>query len=552
MIKGIKLIHPLFFDCSRWKHFLPIFYFDLLLAIVCSCHIMTLKSYPIPWGDEVQLIEMGRCAVFEPNTDWSTILRPGFQDDKIRPEILPTFIGGAVSELIYRTTGAFWAHRLFSILGLLTASILCYRWLCRKNFSPWIAGCVSLLFCTDDNITRSAHFYRPDLWILAMTFWGALQITDLKGKAPQAQCKRLFFLGVLLAFQLLYWFSAVFCWPLILAELIVLSDHEKWSKLDFCKRIVFLASGGVSGLSIFLFIPNFKNLPTLFSTFLEHPDFNAFQVPSVMPNLWHSTMALVGLFAEHIKTLITLLIFSPFFWLLSAIGFICSFHRNRVFAAFFLLTGLVIVATHVYCFRVIYFFPFCVLFAAAGLEVCLNQAKTAAILHKATIAYCCVALLIGFAVSVFGLNLIAGCNCARKDSARWSKLLENAIGRNAKRVYVFSFQPYFAGRELGWHQYSFLPRNQKYIFKKEAAHFLHTMDYILVQERSDSLTPSNEQTLLTEEEATYLRENGFQPVSAINIPNCECSKRMFRLRNHFYAWEYAPHTVWKNICPPSH
>ncbi|MEI8173429.1 MAG: hypothetical protein WCH07_08105 [Deltaproteobacteria bacterium] len=531
---------------TRTKTFLPFLLFGLLLTVVCLCHVSTVRTYPAPWGDEVHLLELGRCAVFERDTDWSIILSPRSSAAEIRPALFPTYLSGAVTELIYRTTGVFWAHRVFSILGLLVATLLCCRWLCKKGYSMWIAGCVALLFCTEIHITRSAHFYRPDMWVLAMTFFCALQVASMAFKSARSQDRQCAWVGLLMAFQLIYWFAAIFNWTLIIAEFLVLAQQEKWSRDDFFRRIGFFVVGVFAGLFVFLVIPFHDDIPRLAQQFLGHPDFVALQASSGATTrspgvMWYATASIT-----HLRVFALLLARAPFLWLLTAIGLVSCFCRNKVFAILFLSTGLVVIATNVYCFRMIYLLPFGVFFAAAGLDSSLKKCGKVRLFCNIVKVYSCLALLFGFGVSVVGLNLIAANKGAGQDMAWMVSKLESVIGKEAKRVYIFSWQPYFVGRELGWHLYSFLPKHPKYILQREAVQFLASMDYILVQERSDGLTEDNDRVPLTKAENLYLREEGFLPVAEVSMPSDDTSRLMGRLRRLIFAWEYPSFTVLKN------
>jgi hypothetical protein len=471
--------------------------------------------------------------------------------DKLQPDLFPTYIGGAVTELLFRATGTFITHRVFSLLGLLVATLLCCRWLRMKGFSSWIAGCVALLFCTEIHITRSAHFYRPDLWILALAFYCLLQLDALAIQPPRSQYRRCAWIGLLLAFQLVYWFSAVFSWPLILAEFLVLAAREKWSVPDSFRRLGFLLAGGLVGVLVLLILPFQSELRMLAQAFLTHPDFAALQVPAEASGGGHVLLPYAAVFLSHLRVFVLLLARSPFLWLLTTIGLVSVFSRYRVFAVLFLSTALAVIATNVYCFRLIYLLPFGVFFAAAGLEAILKRAEANRVMRGAVVAFCAVALCFGLGVSAVGVNLLAAAGRSGETPDLLARQLEAAIGKEARRVYIFSWQPYFVGRMLGWRLFSFLPGNPKYIFSQEAAGLLASMDYVLAQEPSAGLVENNDRAPLTEAEQVALRQAGFRPVAAVHLPQGDLPRLTGQLRRLIFAWDYPAFTVWKNQRPPA-
>ena len=125
------------------------------------------------------------------------------------------------------------------------------------------------------------------------------------------------------------------------------------------------------------------------------------------------------------------------------------------------------------------------------------------------------------------------------------------VGRGPYAVCVFSWQPYFIGRELGWRLFAFLPDNGKFIFDTREAETLASLDVVLEQEAGAGVVEDNGRGPLTDAERSSLRAAGFEPVGRVGTgaaarARAEAGSLGARLRAFVWASEYPSYTVWKN------
>jgi hypothetical protein len=534
---------------NRTGAFLPFLLFGLALTVVCLCHISTVRVYPTPWGDEVNLLELGRCAVFERNTDWSIILSPCSSVDKLQPDLFPTYIGGAVTELLFRATGTFITHRLFSIAGLACASLLCCIWLVRKGYSPWTAALGAFLFATECHISRIAHFYRPDLWILAIVFLCLLWIMRLEAQPRLRQYFQFGLLGCVLAFHVLYWFSAVFSWPILLAEALLLAERERWRGPTYILVACAVGTGFLLGVLLFLVLPFYRDLWTMLGLLIHHPDLVNIQ-SSLQPatDAWSRLVCGLHLFYGNARTVLMLAARSPFLWTLSGLGFLWALRSNRILCSVLSVQLVIMLATTMYAQRIVYLLPGAVLLAALAMKA-LSESRP---IHahpgfcRALHCYYGLAAAFGLAV-VLAINLIAGWG-GTGESDRFRDAIRKTIGVGPKRVYVFSWQPYFHAREFGWKLFSFLPINARAILEPNKAAFLQSMDYILSNDETnglDGLLP------LTKEEEACLASHGFVKCASIPTKADVESPFVGKCKAAIYSYAYPSFTVWKNQRSPA-
>ena len=518
--------------------------FAAALAVVFAAHLATVRYYPAPWLDEVQLIENGRCMAFDRATTWSVIERaePGGAHVS---GLLPTYLGGAAAEAVDRACGVWWAHRVFSLLGLLAATGFCLLWLRRKGFALPVACGVALLFCTDVHLTKSAHFYRPDAWALAMAFATALAV-DAMGRRPgRPSPAALVVLGFALAAQVLFWFSAVFGLLLVAAELVLLAKRQAWPWRDALARTACVAAGGAAALLALLIVPFWRELPAFALFFLRHPDMRALQEAGA------AQAGVGGVVVGHVRDLAILLARAPFLWALALAGVAVAFRRQRVFGGLLVGGLLFLLATRAYCFRIVYFLPLAAFFAAAAWSAAARRAAGRRGARAALALFAAVALAYGVVVNAVGLNAIAASGPRDGARAALTDELARTVGSGPKAVCVFSWQPYFIGRELGWRLFAFLPDNGKFIFDPRQAETLASLDVVLEQEVGAGVVEDNGRGPLSDEERSALRAAGFVPVGRVGAAaaaraQAQAGSLGARLRGFVWASEYPSYTVWKN------
>ena len=519
--------------------------FAVALVVVFVAHVSTVTFYPAPWLDEVQLIENGRCIVFERTPSWALIFR-GVPGSACALGITPTYLSGAVAEAIDRGCGVWWAHRVFSILGLFAATGLCLLWLRRKGFALPVACGMALLFCTDVHLTKSAHFYRPDPWALAMLFATALTLNRMGDRQSRLSIAAFLGLGFAMAIQVVFWFSSLFGLTLIVAEFFALARLQAWPWRVVAERALAVVVGGLTGILAFVVLP-FPHRLSAFVLFLfTHPDVQSMYSGCAVKS------DLGGLVLGHVRDLAVLLVRAPFIWSMALAGLLVGFRRWRMFGGLLVGSLLFLLFTRAYCFRIIYFLPLAAFFAATAWSEGLRRTEATKHARTALVLFVAVALGYGIGFNVIDVNAIAASGPRGGARAALKQDLETLVGRGPQAVCLFSWQPYFIGRELGWRMFATMPFDNKLVFNPHSAKMLTSLDFVLEQEFGAGVVEDNGRAPLTDEERSQLRAAGFVPIGragVVDVPTqaaTNAASLASRLRNFVWASEYPSYTIWKN------
>ena len=93
-------------------------FFTAACAAALCLHILAMRTCPLPWMDEVHIVEMGRLFIDGDDASGSILTQA---DGAVVPPIY--YIGPCLQELSFRLFG-FGGVRLSPMLGLVLASIL--------------------------------------------------------------------------------------------------------------------------------------------------------------------------------------------------------------------------------------------------------------------------------------------------------------------------------------------------------------------------------------------------------------------------------------------
>ncbi len=488
--------------------------------LVCSIHILTITEYPPAWFDEIEILEIGRFSIFNVRPEWSIGLIP-MQDGTLSvPYPFFHYLSGAILEALYRLTGGFICGRIFMLLSLPCCAFALLAYLREKGISPMVAFIVTGMFLVDPNATICAHWYRPDLWCMAMTF---LALTLIMRSRTSPRSKLLLFAsGALTAMSLFFWITSVLLVPFVLLEFCLVhrkSDGEGPTS-NILPRFVALFIGGTVATAILL-APLFKYIPEIISQYLSISEVGTVTAVSDTP-----LSAALGRMYDFIKIACR----SPFTWFAAAIGVFLS-RRHLPHAVLFAIIVAFIIATRVYHLRMVYLMPYVYLFTAVSAERLIHSGNR--LVTRLSKAYLVGALAFGFALAVVVMNFAAWPES--NTLTLLAQKLKTALPAKTPKVCLVDFEHefYYAGRQLGWRMYSTYDRTK--ILEEPYASILDTMDAVIVSSMLPPLTGKMEQTL---------QEHGFENKTYIDMPPSATGNFKPFLANIFYAHGYPSFTVW--------
>ena len=486
----------------------------LLLAsiVVLFIHMLTVGEYPAAWFDEIEIIEMGRFSVFNVKPEWSVNLLPASNEVLAPPSPYFHYLAGAILESLYRATGGFIAGRFVMLASLPLCAMALFAWLRNKGIGKTVSFAVALLFLVDPNATICAHWYRPDLWCLAMVLCGSLLIAKSRGSSRPALF--LLFSGALGATAVFFWITSVLLMPLMLAEFCIAYDIGSTKKIATAlKSLGLLAIGGMLATSILL-LPLYRHIPDIVAQYLTKSE-----IANMMSTQADPMSATMVRLIDFVKIACR----SPFTWFAALVGVFIS-RRNVIHAVFFVATTVFILATRVYHLRMVYLMPYVFLFAAISAE-CLfsSTSKPVAVLSRLFIGG---ALCFGLALSVAALNFAAWPES--NTLALFTEKLNKAVTGHKPKVCLLDFEHecYYAGRSLGWRMYSTSRRTE--ILEALYANFLDNMDAVVVS----TMLP------LSDAEKQVIADHGFTKSTPIEMPPAATGPIKSKLAAIFYAHGY--------------
>jgi hypothetical protein len=412
----------------------PLFFYGALIVVALS-HLVSMTVIPLPWIDEVHIVEMGRIALARGSLETSFMVN----SDGAGSFLAVYYLGPVLQELAFRLAG-FSGVRLLPMLGLLAASIFCRLWLLKRRMSPWIATLLALVLLVDPLLTQSIRLVRVDSLAIAMCFltlYCLRRSADHQGPAPRSD---LFIAGILTGTSLFVWPTSLLFVFFYLAEFWLLRDEQQLSPRS--SFALLLSAGCGAGISILLLLSPL--LPQFTTLVMNLQSYFSGQGVSATVDLKGIAY---GIFICTLKEGLR----SPFFMLaafLGLLGGIIRIRRNAFFLGSFLVTFLLCVRSGLHTFRFLYLFPFLFQFAQLGIrQLGERYPKWSKCLLVCILVY-------GFSTSVcayVGMSLIY----KGRSLSAVTEQLRDVIGAGGKRVYSRSLQTYYPGRILGWNQYRY-------------------------------------------------------------------------------------------------
>jgi len=401
------------------------------MVLVVMCHLISIERIPLPWLDEVHIVEMGRNILDSGHRDYSLLIT---QDGSFFQPIY--YLGPVIQEFAYRTCGRM-GPRLSVLLALIIATILCRIWLRRQQLSQGLVTMLSLVFLTYPLLIQSVKIVRVDAWTFIPLFICLLLFGRLSGNQRINQF--LFFsIGALAVGMVFIWPSATLFFPLLLLEFVRARERQNFS---FGQTSKYIGMGilGALVMAFVLVLPVLDQLGALSRSMGIYFDVTqpgkgvAFELLSKARGLGFL------LIKESLR--------APFIMLFVVIGFWVQRKDWQFMACFVMALGMALFSG-LHTFRFIYLFPF--LFVALVLGSCAvykRHAQIATALLVSTVLYGIVSGGIAYAAMTPALK-----------GRSYSELRDNlrlVIGEGPKRVYLHNLQAYYVARELQWHYYRY-------------------------------------------------------------------------------------------------
>lgn len=442
----------------------PMRIFCCALAVVALSHLVSMSVIPLPWLDEVHIVEMGRIAGARGAVESSFMMNSDGADSYLAVY----YLGPVLHELAYRLAGVA-GVRFLPMLGLLAASIFCRLWLLKRKMSPKSATLLALVLLVDPLLTQSIRLVRVDCEALALCFMTLYCLRRSAEHQGPSQRGDFFFAGLLAGASLFVWPTALLFGFFYLAEFWKLRAEQQLP-LRASFRLLLSAGCGAS-LSILLLL--FPLLPQCAALVTNLQSYFSGQGVSATVDL--KSIA-YGIFICTLKECLR----SPFFMLaagLGLVGCISRIKQNAFLLGSFCVTVLLCVRSGLHTYRFIYLFPFLFQFAQLGIQdIGERTIKGGRALVMCMIIY-------GFSTSVFayvGLSLIY----KGRSLSAVTEHLRNVVGTGRQRVYSRTLQTYYPGRTLGWEHFRYA-KDALILDDEDHANLLTKVDTVI-----DSVTPA--------------------------------------------------------------
>lgn len=431
----------------------------LLSLIACGVHLAMLSTDSRINQDEVQIVDLGR-SVLQPDKAWAVSW-----DIQLQAPVLPvSYLGPVIQEIAFRASfpndvGI----RISSLLGGLLAATCALGWLLARGTPAAAALVLALAFLLDPAFSITYRDGRVDGWAMACclaTCW-LLRYAMCSDSVSKVQMHTIYFAGATAATSLFIWPSSLMLTPLIALEfLLLLHSRTHWNLINLHTLgwpvIKLMVYGGISAAAVWS-IPIILNweiyLAGLRTTFALQTWASIFQ------------SSLFDLIAAHDPIIVLVAIISLVFkrdW-----GLLLAFGAAAAMAS----------QTMLYPARLIYFLPY--LLAIIGGAAAVSWQASNLRLGKAVLTRALVLLLAWNSVLVLIIRpVILWHQHPVADPDEIISALEQTVGTGDYRVLLAEWQPYFAGRALGWQMLNGVNPVSVEVYEQ----FLMTMDFVIVAE----------------------------------------------------------------------
>jgi hypothetical protein len=436
-----------------WKYWL------CALVAIASVHCLTLSVSPTIWQDEVQIIDLGRVALFERDTNWAV----SWLTDHGRPVFVLSYIGPAMQETAWRVSRfTTYGPRIWSLLGGMIAASIAVGWLLSRGVDAKIAYLGGAVFLLDPILVQSYRGARVDCWTIAACLascW-ALRCAAKQNNTKRSRALLQSMAGGLLILAFFVWPSASLMYPLVLVHLLehLHGIYAEKSPFPNLLRSLMMISLGAAITLIVVLVPVLPQLIFIWS------DLELFTKVLQSP--------LTGS-VEKTQELFASFKYSPFLLVGAALSL--SSAPNKLLKAATLLATFQVLSTGVYLWRVIYLLPYFVALLGSFWQVdslsdySLSNRRLHEVLLTATLIWSIAATLI--ARPVLALRQADG-----RDPRILNEAALTVVGAGRHRVYLQAWAFYFAGRSLGWQMYLPYSSTHEGNFRR----LLASMDYAII------------------------------------------------------------------------
>jgi hypothetical protein len=423
----------------------------VLVATALSAAVSLMLSPPL-WQDEGQIVELGRTALGGDAT-WS----PNWLSSG-HPTFVASYLGPQVQELAFEATSpSGWGPRVSSLAAALFAATIFLAFLLSRGVAPWICVSLASALLLDPIFVASYRGGRADGHALALGLASCLLLQVARDTRADLARSALFCAsGIAVVLGIFTWASCVLMLPLVGWELVgsLRSSPRRILPLGFaCIGAVGCAamllghlSGQLAGI--------LRDAPEVSAATLS-----VFDAPHVLSNL--------GTFLRAARA-------SPAVFILS-IG-AATFRVNRTLAVLAALTLIYLLTSFAYGPRVLYLLPMLLTMCADAAAVSVRAHRRAVVVGLASTVLWCVG------VSVVARTVKAEMEKTLRNPDATLQLARQAIPTAGKRVYLGTWELYFAGRMLGWQMVRpYLLRDSEQVRKLAA-----TVDYAVLPASSHS------------------------------------------------------------------
>ena len=422
------------------------------VVAVVGLHMLTIRLSPVIWQDEVQIVDTGR-VFLDPATSWG--VRWDANDLPIRGA---SYLGSVVQELAYRMSGhSMWGPRLLGLAGAAFVAVTAFYWLSARMRPETAAAAASLILLIDPLFTENYRGARVDAWAIGCALWacGLLRRSRADGRGE----RRLALAGLLTGLLPSIWISSVLLVPLLAVEAV--------------HAITEIADVGVSrGRALAWFVGSVALSVAL--TMLPLAGRLTHVAPQLL-SIASVDLAGRGSFASvlgtNASTLAAILVRGPWLFVLGAAGLLLAGER-RVLSALTLLLAFMLL-TRLYQHRVVYLMPYLAAGFAELITVVAARWPGARAFRYAGLALTVVG---AGGVSLGARSVLAFAEREGRNPDRLVALAARAGVPPGSRVYLGSWELYYAGRALNWRLYRLFTIGES-CDNETFPTFLSTMDY---------------------------------------------------------------------------
>lgn len=394
------------------------------LLLLSSIHLLTLTTSPTPWQDEVQIVDSGRVLLSDDQSwalNWTAAQRP---------VAFLNYFGPLLQDRAYRLLAPSIAGPRWSALaGALFAAWMVYRWLHARQVPPyWTAG-LTALFLFDPVLVQGYRGARVDAWVIGFMVAACVAIRRSGDRAlsTRRQDVQLGWGAALAVIGFFFWPSAIYLVPLLAAEVIDVRARDLTMRGG--RRLLLAGTAGTAiGVTLCL-LPFGTRVPAFLIDVFTSSD------------QYYRRDAYLDLIVPAVSALADSYRLSP---MVPLIGLACApFSRPLGFAL--VVTFAAMVPTIIYPHRVVYLLPLLIAMIGdtarrqvTGFAMpALRWAVTAALVWAAAIS------LVARPVQALLFNDARG-------HQQYERAADSLPELRGKRVYLDSWDFYYAGRERDW------------------------------------------------------------------------------------------------------